>query len=103
MEMFFIYGGMALLMVVLSVIHSKLRKSFLARLSHSLYVEMDGNAYLNTLNSLQAKLFMRQKTRLFMSVDGYLLNNDLAKAIEVLQKLEKKSLSYAKTLGLYKK
>lgn len=103
MEQILLWVLIAVGLLGLSLIQTKGRKSFLKKLSVLLYKEMNGDAFLALLNSFSGKLYMNAKTRLFMSVDGHLLKNDSASAIQALQLLETKSLSLAKKIGLYKK
>lgn len=98
-----LYGTLALACVGLSYGKIKMRESFLKELSVILYKNFDANAYLSKLESFKAKWLLDHKTRLFMSVEGYLLKNQIDQVIKIFKEMESKRLSFSKKLGLYKR
>ena len=93
-------GVLLLLMILVVQVNNK---RLLKDLSKILYVDLDADKYIKTLDSLKAKFLLSKKSRLFASIDGYALKDDATKIEEVFNTLEKKRLSYGNKIGLYQK
>ena len=83
-----VYLLIALLMLVLSLLFSMSKRNFYKLLADILYKQHNGELYLKEINSFKGKVFLNKKTRLFMSIDGYLLNNDINETINIFHELE---------------
>ncbi|MGL5978478.1 MAG: hypothetical protein ACRCZJ_05755 [Erysipelotrichaceae bacterium] len=97
------YGIVVVLITMATILMAKLRKKFIAEVATILYQKQDGEAYLKQLQGWKAKIFIDRKMRMFMMVDGYLLNNELQAVTSLFQELELTRLSITKKIGLYKK
>lgn len=103
MNQFIYYVLIGVLCAVFYVILQMTYRKFLMRLSSELYEQHNPELFLKSLNSGMGKLFMSSKTRLFMSIDAYLLLKDEQKVESIIEELENSRMGLGKKIALFQK
>lgn len=103
MPRFVIYIIIAIIFALIFIIFSKLKKNYIMNMSKILYVDNNPDLFINKLESIQGKIFINKKTRLFRLIDAYALKQDINLVIKVFKELEAKKLSFGQKVSLYEK
>jgi len=103
MNDFLVYVGIGLMLIAIVLGYQYSSIKFSKLLSSYLYKELDGDKYLEALNSSKAKLFVRKNRREMLKVDAYAIQNDSEKLEKQFKNLESMKISYGQKISLYEK
>ena len=98
-----VYVGIGLILIAVVVAFQYLNIKFTKQLASYLYRELDGDKYLEALESLKAKIFIRRKRREMLKLDAYALQEDGGALEQQFDMLETMKLSYGQKISLYEK
>lgn len=103
MKPWMIYVSIAVVMIIIFVTFSSLKKKFIKDMSKTLYADGNADEYLRRLDNLEGKIFLNKKVRLFRKIDGYAMKNDSNGVVETFKELETLKLSFGQEVSLYEK
>lgn len=103
MKTWMIYVAVAVVMMLIFVIFSLLKKKYIKDMSKVLYVDNDVDTYLNRLDNIEGKIFLNKKVRLFRKIDGFAIKNDVQGVVDTFKQLESLKLSFGQEVSLYEK
>lgn len=103
MKTWMIYVAVAVVMMLIFVVFSLLKKKYIKDMSKVLYVDNDVDTYLNRLDNIEGKIFLNKKVRLFRKIDGFAIKNDVQGVVDTFKQLESLKLSFGQEVSLYEK
>lgn len=99
----YLYLLLAVLLVVLWLVYQKMSANFSKALAKKLYIEKQPEAFIQTLDSFPARIYLSSKKRLFLKLEAYMLLGQQDKIMETFERLTQKRLGYGATITLLQK
>lgn len=99
----YLYLILGLVLLALWFVYQKMSANFSKNLAQKLYLDKEPETFLKDLSSIQAKIYLSSKKRLFLALEAYMLLGQEEKIMETLDKLSRKRLGYGPTITLLQK
>lgn len=103
MKSWLMYLIIAVVIVLVFVIFSLLKKNYIKDMSKTLYADANPDLYLKRLDNIEGKIFLNKKVRLFRKIDAFAMKNDKENVINIFKELESLKLSFGQKVSLYEK
>jgi len=103
MNDFLVYLGIGIMLIAILFAYQYYNVRFTKQLSIILYKDKKVKDFLEQLESIKGKLFVRKKQREILKLDAYAIANDRQALLKQFEYLETLKLSYGKKISLYEK